>query len=111
MTSRANVVWVTAAVFLSTASAHAGPCTADIVQFENTIRNSATMPLAGPSAPQTTAAQLGHQPTPATVRQAEEQAQAEFEGTLARAKTFDAQGRGAECAQALRDAKLMLDLP
>jgi hypothetical protein len=107
-----NAAWIIAATLLaSTASAQAGPCTADITQFENTVRRSAANPLPVPAGHQTVAAQLGHQPTPDSVRRAEEQAQAGFEATLARAKALDTQGRGAECAQALRDARLLLDMP
>jgi len=105
-------VWVVATtIFASTVSALAGPCTADISQLENTIRNSATNPLAGPTGQQTIAAQLGHQPTPDSVRQAEEQASEKVESTLSRAKVLDAQGRGAECERALHEARLLLDKP
>lgn len=111
MTSRTNAAWIVAATLLvSTASAQAGPCSADIAQLESTIRRPATNPLPEPAGRQTIGAQLGHQPTPDSVRRAEEQAQAGFEATLARAKALDTEGRG-DCAQALRDAKLMLDMP
>ena len=92
---------------LSIASASAGPCSADIAQFENTVRNSAKNPDAGPMGPQTLGAQLGHEPTPDSIERAEAQAQTRFEATLAQAKSLDAQGKSAECAQALSDAKLM----
>src|SRR5258708_17216752 len=77
MRSRANAAWVVvAAVCVSTVSALAGPCTADISQLENTVRISTANPLAGPTGQQTIAAQLGRQPTQDSVRQAEEQARA-----------------------------------
>jgi hypothetical protein len=104
-TAAAFVIGATLA--LGVASASAGPCTADIAQFENTVRHSAKKPDAGPMGPQTVGAQLGHEPTPDSIKRAEEQAQTRFETTLARAKTLDAQGKGAECGQALSDAKLM----
>jgi hypothetical protein len=111
MTSRTNTAWIVAAVLLvSTASAQAGPCSADIAQFESTIRRPATNPLPEPTGRQTIGAQLGHQPTPDSVSRAEGQAQAGFEAALARAKALDTQGRS-ECAQALRDARLTLDMP
>jgi len=110
MPSRANALWVVAAtVCASTVSAFAGPCTADISQLENTVRISTTKPLAGPTGRQTIAAQLGHQPTQDSVRQAEEQAGARVESVLSRAKALDAQGRADECARAVREAKLLLD--
>jgi hypothetical protein len=102
-----SIVGVTLA--LGIASADAGPCTADIARFENTVRNSAQNPGAGPSGRQTVGAQLGHEPTPGSIEQAEEQAQTRFETTLARAKTLDAQGNGAECTQALSEAKLLFE--
>ncbi|HEV7394359.1 MAG TPA: hypothetical protein VGO08_22155 [Burkholderiales bacterium] len=111
MQSRANAVWVVAAaVCVSTVSALAGPCTADISQLESTVRISTTNSLAGPTGQQTIAAQLGHQPTQDSVRQAEEQARARVESILSRAKALDTQGRADECARAVREAKLLLDL-
>jgi hypothetical protein len=104
-TSAALVIGAT--LVLGIASASAGPCSADIAQFENTVRNSAQNPDAGPMGRQTTGAQLGHEPTPESINQAEAQAQGRFEATLAQAKALDAQGKSAECAQALSDAKLM----
>jgi hypothetical protein len=101
------ILIVGATLALGIVSAHAGPCAADIAQFESTVRNSAKNPDAGPMGPQTIGAQLGHEPTPASIKRAEEQAQTRFDTTLARAKTLDEQGNGAECAQALGDAKLM----
>ena len=112
MASRTQAAWIIAATILvGTAAAQAGPCTADIAQLESTVRSSATSRFAGPTGQQTIAAQLGRQPTPDSVRRAEAQAQAGLGATLARAKALDAQGREAECEQALRDARLMLDMP
>src|SRR3979409_2080963 len=56
-TAAAFVIGATLA--LGVASASAGPCTADIAQFENTVRHSAKNPDAGPMGPQTVDAQLG----------------------------------------------------
>jgi hypothetical protein len=111
MLSRANAVWVVAAaVCVSTVSALAGPCTADISQLENTVRNSTTNPLAGPTGQQTIAAQLGRQPTPDSVRQAEEQARARVESRLSRAEALDTQDHGAECTRAVGEARLLLNV-
>jgi hypothetical protein len=98
-----------ASLFLGTLSAYAVPCGTQIAHFEDFVRHSEKNPESGPTAPQSVGAQLGHQPTPSSVMQAEEQAQTGFEATLARAKTLDAQGRDAECMQALRDAKLLFN--
>ena len=50
------------------------------------------------------------QPTPASVRRAEQQAQATFAATLARAKRLDAQGNRAGCTRALAAARRMYNL-
>src|ERR1700755_190971 len=92
---------VAAALGLCTASAHAGPCTSEIAWFEQAVRQSAGQPNAGPMARQTVAAQLGEQPTPASIRRAQRQAQAAFRATMARAKRLDARGDAAGCNQAL----------
>ena len=89
-----------AALILGIASAHAGPCSSEIAQFERAVRQSAGDPNAGPFARQSIGAQLGWQPTPASVRRAERRAQAAFEATLARAKRRDARGDRAGCMRA-----------
>jgi hypothetical protein len=106
---RATVALVLAILGLGVASAHAGPCSNDIARFEAAVRRSAGNPDAGPFARQSIGAQLGHQPTPGSVKRAEAQAQGTFEGALARAKRLDARGdRG--CARALNAAKRMYNL-
>jgi hypothetical protein len=96
---------VAAASILCVAQVQAGPCTADIKQFEQEVRRSAKNPNVGPMAPQTIGAQLGHQPTPASVRQAERRAQAAFATELVRAKRFDARDDRTTCMRALTRAK------
>jgi hypothetical protein len=89
--------------------AHAGPCTKKIVQFERTFRQSAQNPSAGPMAPQSIGAQLGHQPTPGSVKRADVKAQIAFDAALTRAKTLDAKGTR-KCMQALAYAKRLFNL-
>lgn len=101
------IVLVAATLFLTLASAHAGPCTEAIAQFETTLREAASDPNIGPSAPQSIGAQLEHQPTPESVRTAERRARAGFEDALARAKHFDAMNQRAECTAALTEARLI----
>jgi hypothetical protein len=101
---------VAAAACLDVASAHAGPCTSDIAQFEQAVRQSANNPNAGPTAPQSVSAQLDRQPTPASVKRAKAQAQAAFAATLARAKRLDTRGDGPGCMRALAEAKGMYRL-
>ena len=101
-------IFVSAVLLLGIASAQAGPCTPAIADFETTVRQSAKYPDAGPLGPQTIAAQLGHQPTPESVRRAEERAQTRFDAALAKAKVLDAQGDSA-CIRTLGDAKSLFN--
>jgi hypothetical protein len=108
MNCRATTAWViVAALGLSVAAAHAGPCTSKIAKFEQAVRQSAGNPNAGPMAPQSIGAQLDRQPTPASIKRAEKRAQATFAATLARAKRLDARGNRAGCTRALAAAKRM----
>jgi hypothetical protein len=104
-------VLVVAAAWAGIAPAHAGPCTSDIAQFEQAVRASAGNPNAGPLAPQTIGAQVDRQPTPASIKRAQQRAQAAFEAVLRRAKRLDARGNRAGCTQALAQAKGMYVLP
>ena len=101
---------VAAALGLGVAAAHAGPCSSRIAQFEQAVRQSAGNPNAGPMAPQSIGAQLDRQPTPASVRRAEQQAKAAFAATLARAKRLDKQGNRVGCMRALAAARRMYNL-
>jgi hypothetical protein len=99
-----------ALLVLSAAPTNAASCRSEIAQFEGSIvRHSENSHAAGPAAPQSIDAQLGHQPTARSVVRAERQAQTEFEASLARVKDFAARGDDAECMQALGVAKLMFD--
>jgi hypothetical protein len=106
----AAFVVISAALALSIASAHAGPCSTQIAQFEQAVRQSVNNPGAGPMAPQTMGAQIDRQPTPGSVKRAEERAQASFNAALARAKRLDARGDRAGCVRALATAKGMYNL-
>ena len=101
---------VAGAVCLGVASAHAGPCSNQIAQFEQALRQSAGNPNAGPFARQTIGAQLHRQPTPGSIKQAEAQAETSFEAALARAKRLDARGNRAGCIKALAAARQMYAL-
>ena len=106
----AAVIIIAGALCLGAASAHAGPCSSEIAQFEQAVRQSAGNPYAGPMAPQSIGAQLNRQPTPGSIKRAEERAQATFAAALARAKRLDARGNRAGCTQALAAAKRMYNL-
>lgn len=95
---------------LSIETAHAGPCSAEIAQFERAVRQSAGNPNAGPFARQSIGAQIDRQPTPRSIKKAQQRARAQFAATLARAKRLDARGDRAGCTRALSTAKDMYNL-
>jgi hypothetical protein len=92
---------------LNISIAQAGPCSADIAQFEAAIRQSAGNPYAGLQAPQSVAAQLDRQPTPESLKQSQDRLRSQFAATMARAKRLDAKGDRPGCASALTAAKRM----
>ena len=91
------------------AAAQAGPCGDELARFEQKVRVESRKPSAGPTAKQTTGAQLHRQPTPQSVREGEEQAQAAFAAATARARAADAAGDQPACQKALGEMKDMFD--
>jgi hypothetical protein len=87
--------------------AHAGPCSDDIAQFQQVMRQSAGSPGAGLAAPQSVDAQLGHQPTRGSSKRIEERLHAKFAARMALAEKLDKQGDRAGCMRALSAAKKM----
>ena len=98
---------VSAVLCLNISVAQAGPCSEDIAQFEAAIRQSAGNPNAGLTAPQSVGAQLDRQPTPDSLKQAQERLKSKFSATMARAKRLDAKGDRTGCTRALSAAKRM----
>jgi hypothetical protein len=91
-------------------SAQASVCSDAIAQLHISARRLAhNNPVDGPSAPQSIAAQLGHQPTPLTVHDAERTAKSDFAAILARAEALDAEGKQAKCMEAVINARHLLD--
>ena len=103
----AAVSAICAVLCLDATFAQAGPCSDDIAQFEAAIRQSAGNPNAGLTAPQSVDAQLDHQPTPQSVKQAQSRLRAKFSAAMARAKLLDSRGDAAGCSRALSAAKQM----
>jgi hypothetical protein len=108
--------WSVALVLFTTCSMGAGAaraesCTQQVDQFQATIQQSSTGPVDEPTAPETTGAKLGHQPTPSSVEAAESSAKSRLASLLAEAKALDAQGKPAACMQSLSDAKEILAPP
>jgi hypothetical protein len=105
-------LWIAAApvvafaIGFSVAPAAAGPCADQIAEFEQFLQEH---PGAVGTAPQSVGAQLEHQPTPASIERARQNAKAEIAAALAQAKTLDAQGKQDECVDELAKAKLLLN--
>jgi hypothetical protein len=96
---------------MSAGAAQAETCTQQVDQFRATIQQSSTGPIDEPSAPETTGAKLGHQPTPSSVEAAESSAKSRLASLLAEAKALDAQGKTAACMQSLSEAREILAPP
>jgi hypothetical protein len=97
---RSLIAMAGAVVFLGdTVTAHAGPCSADIVRFQQIVQSET------PSLPQNPSSQLHHQPTVSDVENAQNQAKAEAAAALDRAQKADAQGDAAACTEAVAELK------
>lgn len=88
--------------------AQASTCSRAIEDLRHAASLSRRYPDAGPTAPQSVGAQLGHQPTPRSVATAEAAAQSAFAALLARATAFDAVGRSGACLRAVEHARQSL---
>jgi hypothetical protein len=84
---------------LPAADARAGPCTSDIAQLETAAGSS------GLTAPQSVGAQLGHEPTPASIARSEARLKTSFAALMARAKRYDARGNRLGCTRELAKAR------
>src|SRR6266852_3722987 len=104
---RMTAALVGAVLALAAPNAWAGPCTSDIADFEAAIAGSKGDPLAGLTARQSIGAQLSHEPTPASVKKAQDRLKSRFAATMARAKRYDAQGNRLGCTRELTAAKRM----
>jgi hypothetical protein len=102
-------ILVAALSALAASPAQAGPCSAEIAQFVQAVRQSAKNPNAGPIAPQSIGAQLGWEPTPTEIRRAQARAWSAFRAALAHARHLDRRGDPG-CNAALARAKDMYNL-
>jgi hypothetical protein len=95
---------------LRIATASAGPCAGDIMDFRSSLSlDKDGDPTFVGTAPQSIGAQLEHQPTRDSVERAKKQAQAQILTVFMEAEAFDSQGKETECRQALAKAKLLLN--
>ena len=93
---------------LDVSLAAASPCSDEIAKLEQAIQQSGNNPAAAPTARQSVGAQLGYQPTPDSVRQAELASKKGIAAILNRAKAFDAEGNTKECMDLVGTARLRL---
>ena len=87
--------------------AQAGPCAADIAKIEKVL-SEPNSPF-GPTARQTVGAQLGEQPTPASMARAEKKAGSRYEAALKRAQALDNQNNPA-CKKAVKKLKTLVGM-
>jgi hypothetical protein len=110
--SVALLVATTAATLLcGSGAAHSGPCTPQIEKLEQQIGHASSSAKSGPIAPQSIEAQLHHQPTPETVRDAERKANANVLSALQRARQADSDDNSAACTKALNEVKRYWFIP
>ena len=72
------------------------------------LRSEAGASANGPTSGQTVGAQLGRQPTPASVAQARQEAKSRFEALIAHAGALEAEGKHAQCMQDVFEAQRLL---
>jgi hypothetical protein len=90
------------------APAQPGPCTSEILRVEKAV-SEPNSPYT-PTARQSIGAQTGRQPTPSSVAQAEEKADAAYKVALDRARALDSQDNP-DCAQAVKELKEVVGMP
>src|SRR5262245_58234278 len=104
------IVIACAIIAIDIASAREDTCSDEIARLEALVDRSLGNPAAKPMRAQSTDAQLNHQPTPETVRRAEESAQLRLAAILARAKILNADGKIPECIKSVVEAKRLLGI-
>lgn len=92
---------------ISVATAHAGPCSAEIEKIEKLVAN----PNSGiaPTARQTVGAQLDRQPTPQSIARAEQKADSHYDEVLSKAKSLDA-ANNPDCTKVVSELKLLVGM-
>src|SRR5262245_10666732 len=85
------------------------PAATRLHSWRKLISQSKNDPAVGPTASQSIGAQLGHQPTPESVRRAEIDSRAGIDAILSRAKAHDEEGKTTECMELVGTAKLKFE--
>jgi hypothetical protein len=108
--NRIAIALVAVTATAGAAPAWAGPCAAEIAGIKQTLsRRERRQPDGFGAAPQSIAAQLEHQPTPASVARARKSARAAILDEVAKAESSDARGEQSACRDHIGRARLMLD--
>ncbi len=102
------VLPVVALALMGSAVAQATTCGAEIARIEALLIQAQANRQVVPSAAESTAARLHHQPTPATVGKAATEAEDKLAATLATARKLDSAGKESECLAVLRDIAVPL---
>ena len=105
------LIMIVCAIFgLKVASAHGSECSDEIARLEALLIQPMVKPAPRPMIPQSIESQLHHQPTPDSVRRAEESAKSRIAAVLARARNLSAEGNTPECIQSIGEAKIILGI-
>ena len=103
-----RLVLTTGAVLaLGAGCAQAGPCSADLAKIEKAL--SAPNSPFGPTGRQTVGAQMGRQPTPASMARAEKKADTNYQAVLTQAQTLDNQNNPA-CKKVVKKLKTLVGM-
>ena len=106
-----SLIMIGFAIFgLDMAAAHTDTCSEEIARVEALADQSLGNPIAKPTTTQSIDAQLHHQPTPRSVRRADENAQSMLAAVLVRAKALNADGKTDECIQSVAEARRLLHI-
>jgi hypothetical protein len=102
---------VCAALGLPIQAAHASTCITEIARLEAALGGPANRSDGAVTAPESLAAKLHRQPTPASVNEAKQAAQSRVGQLLAQAEDLDASGRTAKCLEVVREVKDIAEMP
>lgn len=108
--NRIAIALIAVAAAVNSAPAWAGLCAAEIADFKRALsQQERSQPDGFGTAPQSIAAQLEHQPTPASIERARKSARDSILAEVANAESYDAQGKQSECRDQIARARLMLN--
>jgi hypothetical protein len=110
MNKTGSAALIAAAIMSAQTTAHAETCGDQIAALQKVADATKVHRFVGPTENQTVGAQLHHEPTPASIAAAENNAAERVNAVLARAKALSAAGKEAECLKSVGEAKLLLNV-